>query len=139
MSRASSPVSTFRSGTWAFAISSMNGRASRTDPNAFEAMAGPRCRQSRSRRLSLQLFASSLSQHCAPAVSSCAIALTCKWLDECELNPLIDVATLHEDVIPSFQMAQYHQSSEFDTATTGMNISDRGANISAAKLGWTSC
>jgi hypothetical protein len=28
----------------------------------------------------------------------------------------LDVATLHEDVIPSFQTAQYHQSSEFDRA-----------------------
>jgi hypothetical protein len=35
---ASSPVSTFRSGTWAFTISSMNGRASRTDPNASKSL-----------------------------------------------------------------------------------------------------
>ena len=98
-----------------------------------------RCRQSRRRRCSLQLFASSLSQHCAPAVSSCAIASKCKWLDECGLNLLIDVATLHEDVIPFFQTAQYHQSSEFDRAITDMNISDSEASISASKLGWTSC
>ena len=44
-------------------------------------------------------------------------------------EPLIDVATLHEDVIPSFQTAQYHQSSEFDRAMTDMNISDREASI----------
>jgi K+-sensing histidine kinase KdpD len=50
---------------------------------------GARCRQSKRRRRSLQLFASSLSQHCAPAVSSCPIASKCKWLDECELNRLI--------------------------------------------------
>lgn len=98
-----------------------------------------RCRQSRRRRRSLQLFASSLSQHCAPAVSTCAIASKCKWLDECGLNPLIDVTTLHEDVIPSFQTARYHQSSEFDRAMTDMNISDREASISTSKLGWTSC
>jgi len=60
-------------------------------------------------------------------------------IDECELKPLIDTETLHEDVIPSFQGAEYHQSSEFDRAMTDMSISDRKASISASKLGWTSC
>ncbi len=55
------------------------------------------------------------------------------------LNPLIDVATLHEDVIPSLQIAQYDESSEFDRAMTDMNISDREASISASKLSWTTC
>lgn len=86
----------------------------------------------RRRRRSLQLFASSLSQYCVPAVSSCAIASKCKWLDECGLGPLIDVATVHKDVIPFFQTVHYHQLSEFDRgAMSDMNISDSEARISA--------